>query len=51
MRPSAGTQKVELVKGLLAKAREIHHNDQPLDGATARRALEGAGWVKKEPSP
>jgi len=43
-------QNVEFVKGLLAKAREAHHNDHPLDGATARPALEGAGWVKKEPS-
>ena len=43
-------QKVELVKNLLAKVREAHHTDHPLDGATARRALEIAGWVKKEPS-
>jgi len=43
-------QKDELVKSLLAKARDVHHTDHPLDGATARRALEGAGWVKKEPS-
>ena len=42
-------QKVELVKDLLAKAREAHHTDHPLDGDTARRALEVAGWVKKEP--
>jgi len=38
-------QKVEPVKSLLAKVREAHHNDQPLDGATAGRALEVVGWV------
>ena len=42
--------KVELAKSLLAKAREVPLTDHPLDGPIASRALEVAGWVKKEPS-